>query len=184
MAGIKDQMKMVRELQKAQKELKKEIVEVEAGDGAVVIQFTGELKVKSVKLDPELIDLDDIEELEHWVQIAIRDGMEEARKIAEEKMASKTPYAIAYHGNIVEILEYAIEHNKHIDLLSDQTSCHAVYDGGYCPVGTSFEERTKLLGTDRPKFRELVNEGLRDTMLQSKNYMTEEFTSSIMETLS
>ena len=86
MAGIKDQMKMVRELQKAQKELKKEIVEVEAGDGAVVIQFTGELKVKSVKLDPELIDLDDIEELEHWVQIAIRDGMEEARKIAVEKM--------------------------------------------------------------------------------------------------
>lgn len=86
MAGIKDQMKMVRELQKAQKELKKEIVEVEAGDGAVVIQFTGELKVKSVKLDPELIDLDDIEELEYWVQIAIRDGMEEARKIAEEKM--------------------------------------------------------------------------------------------------
>ena len=86
MAGIKDQMKMVRELQKAQKELKKEIVEVEAGDGAVVIQFTGELKVKSVKLDPELIDLDDVEELEHWVQIAIRDGMEEARKIAEEKM--------------------------------------------------------------------------------------------------
>ena len=86
MAGIKDQMKMVRELQKAQKELKKESVEVEAGDGAVVIQFTGELKVKSVKLDPELIDLDDIEELEHWVQIAIRDGMEEARKIAEEKM--------------------------------------------------------------------------------------------------
>lgn len=86
MAGIKDQMKMVRELQKAQKELKKEIVEVEAGDGAVVIQFTGELKVKSVKLDPELVDLDDIEELEHWVQIAIRDGMEEARKIAEEKM--------------------------------------------------------------------------------------------------
>ena len=86
MAGIKDQMKMVRELQKAQKELKKEIVEVEAGDGAVVIQFTGELKVKSVKLDSELIDLDDIEELEHWVQIAIRDGMEEARKIDEEKM--------------------------------------------------------------------------------------------------
>ena len=76
----------MRELQTAQKELKKEIVEVEAGDGAVVIQFTGELKVKSVKLDPELIDLDDIEELEHWVQIAIRDGMEEARKIAEEKM--------------------------------------------------------------------------------------------------
>ena len=85
-AGMKDQMKMVRELQKAQKDLKKEIVEVEAGDGAVVIQFTGELKVKSVKLDPELIDFEDIEKLEHWVQIAVRDGLEAAQNIAAEKM--------------------------------------------------------------------------------------------------
>ena len=84
--GMKDQMKMVRELQKAQTDLKKEIVEVEAGDGAVVIQFTGELKVKSVKLDPELIDFEDIEELEHWVQIAVRDGLEAAQNIAAEKM--------------------------------------------------------------------------------------------------
>jgi DNA-binding YbaB/EbfC family protein len=84
--GMKDQMKMVRELQKAQKDLKKEIVEVEAGDGAVVIQFTGELKVKSVKLDPELIDFEDTEELEHWIQIAVRDGLEAAQNIAAEKM--------------------------------------------------------------------------------------------------
>lgn len=42
-----DQMKMVAKLQKAQKELKKEIVEVVAGDGAVVVQVTGELKVKA-----------------------------------------------------------------------------------------------------------------------------------------
>ena len=86
MAGIKDQKKMVRELQKAQKELKKEIIEVEAGEGAVVVQFTGELKVKSVKLNPELIDFEDTEELEHWIQIAIRDGLEEAQKVAAEKM--------------------------------------------------------------------------------------------------
>ena len=77
---------LVNELRKAQNELKKEIVEVEAGDGAVVIQFTGELKVKSVKLDPELIDFEDIEELEHWVQIAVRDGLEAAQNIAAEKM--------------------------------------------------------------------------------------------------
>lgn len=86
MAGMKDQMKMVRDLQKAQKELKKEIIEVEAGEGAVVIQFTGELKIKSVKLDKDLIDFDDIEELEHWIQIAVRDGLEAAQKIAADKM--------------------------------------------------------------------------------------------------
>ena len=86
---------------------------------------------------------------------------EEAFKLAKEKMAAKVPYAIAYHGNIVDLLEYAVEHNEHKDLLSDQTSCHAVYDGGYCPVGISFEERTRLLAEDREKFNELVNKTLR-----------------------
>ena len=81
-----DQMKMVAKLQKAQKELKKEIVEVVAGDGAVVVQVTGELKVKSVKIDPEMVDLDDISELEHWVEIAMRDGLAKAQEVAAEKM--------------------------------------------------------------------------------------------------
>ena len=41
-------------------------------------------------------------------------------------------------GNVVNLLEYALHHNIHIELLSDQTSCHAVYEGGYCPAGISF----------------------------------------------
>lgn len=81
-----DQMKMLNQLRKAQKDLAKEIVEVEAGDGAVVVQINGELKIKSVKIDPERVDLDDISELEHWVEIAVRDGLAEAQKIAAEKM--------------------------------------------------------------------------------------------------
>ncbi len=81
-----DQMKMLQQLRKAQKQLGKEIVEVEAGDGAVVVQVTGELKVKSIKIDPEMIDLDDIEQLEHWIQIAIRDGLAKAQEIAAETM--------------------------------------------------------------------------------------------------
>ena len=81
-----NQMKMLNDLRKAQKELQKELVEVEAGDGAVVVQINGELKVKSVKIDPEYVDLDNIEELEHWIEIAIRDGMQKAQEIAAEKM--------------------------------------------------------------------------------------------------
>lgn len=79
-------MKMLNDLRKAQKELAKEIVEVEAGDGAVIVQVNGELKVKSVKIDPAMVDLDNIEELEHWIEIAIRDGMAKAQEIAAEKM--------------------------------------------------------------------------------------------------
>ena len=69
-----------------QKELKNEIVEVEAGDGAVVIQITGELKIKKVKLDPEMIDFDDIHELERWIENAMRQGYAKAQEIATDKM--------------------------------------------------------------------------------------------------
>ena len=86
---------------------------------------------------------------------------EEAFKMAKEKQEAKVPFAIAFHGNIVDLLEYADKNNKHIDLLSDQTSCHAVYDGGYCPVGITFEERTRLLAEDRETFNKLVDETLK-----------------------
>lgn len=81
-----NQMKMLNDLRKAQKDLAKEIIEVEAGDGAVVVQITGELKVKSIKIDPEYVDVEDISELEHWLEIAIRDGMAKAQEVAAEKM--------------------------------------------------------------------------------------------------
>ncbi len=81
-----DQMKMINQLRKAQNDLKKEIIEVEAGEGAVVIQVTGELKLKSVKIDPKQVDLEDIEELEHWIEIAVRDGLAKAQEVAAEKM--------------------------------------------------------------------------------------------------
>ena len=81
-----DQVKMLQQLRKAQKQLGKEIIEVEAGDGAVVVQITGELKIKSIKINPEMVDLDNIEQLEHWIKIAIRDGMAKAQEIAAETM--------------------------------------------------------------------------------------------------
>ena len=81
-----DQMKMLNKLRKAQSDLKKEIIEVEAGEGAVVVQVTGELKVKKITIDPERVDLDDIAEHEHWLEIATRDGLAKAQEVAAEKM--------------------------------------------------------------------------------------------------
>ncbi len=81
-----DQMKMLNKLRKAQSDLKKEIIEVEAGEGAVVVQVTGELKVKKISIDPARVDLDDIAELEHWLEIATRDGLAKAQEVAAEKM--------------------------------------------------------------------------------------------------
>lgn len=86
MGATFDQMKMINTLRKAQKDLKNEIVEVEAGDGAVVVQITGELKVKKVYIDPSRIDLDDISELERWIENCFRDGYAKAQEIATDKM--------------------------------------------------------------------------------------------------
>ncbi|MBR3319768.1 YbaB/EbfC family nucleoid-associated protein [Candidatus Saccharibacteria bacterium] len=81
-----DQMKMINQLRKAQKDLKNEIVEVEAGDGAVVVQINGELKIKKVSIDPDKVDLDHIHELERWIENCLRDGYAKAQEIASEKM--------------------------------------------------------------------------------------------------
>ena len=81
-----DQVKMLQQLRKAQKQLGKEIIEVEAGDGAVIVQITGELKIKSIKINPKMVELDNIEQLEHWIQIAIRDGLAKAQEVAAETM--------------------------------------------------------------------------------------------------
>lgn len=95
-----------------------------------------------------------------WVGFSTS-SIEEAFRIAEEAMKERKPVSVAYHGNVVDLLEYAVEHNKKIELLSDQTSCHAVYEGGYCPAGVTFEERTALLHNDPEKFRMLVDKSLR-----------------------
>ena len=95
-----------------------------------------------------------------WVGGVTRD-IPEAFDRAHEAMREGRPFSIAYHGNIVDLLEYAVRNDIHIDLLSDQTSCHAVYEGGYCPAGLTFDERTRMLHEDAARFRSLVDASLQ-----------------------
>ena len=88
------------------------------------------------------------------------DSLDKALAIAQEKLRKKEPCAIAYHGNVVDLLEYLLEKNVRVDLLSDQTSCHVPYDGGYCPQGLTFAERTRMLDEDPEGFRRLVDRSL------------------------
>jgi urocanate hydratase len=70
------------------------------------------------------------------------------------------PLSIAYHGNIVDLLEYIDTNDIAIDLISDQTSCHVPYDGGYCPAGVSFDAMRDSLATDRDGFKATVDQSL------------------------
>ena len=94
-----------------------------------------------------------------WVDVVCED-LEEVFRLAQEKLDAKESISIAYWGNIVDLLEAAVERKFNIDLLSDQTSCHNVYDGGYCPVGLTFQKRTEMLHHDRDMFCEMVDASL------------------------
>ncbi|MEJ2170569.1 MAG: urocanate hydratase, partial [Desulfobacterales bacterium] len=95
-----------------------------------------------------------------WIKKSVEDPAE-AFKLAVDNRRAKKSISIAYHGNVVDLIEYAVNNNIKIDLLSDQTSCHAVYEGGYCPQGISFEERTELLKSGHAGFKEMVDTTLR-----------------------
>ena len=90
---------------------------------------------------------DDLDEIFQWV--------EDARKSGE-------PLSIAYHGNVVNLWKYIVEFNIMVELASDQTSCHAVYEGGYTPFQISFKEGRDLIKNDIDRFKQLVDESLKE----------------------
>ena len=81
-----DQAKMLMRVKKIQKELEKQVIVVEKGDGAVKVEITGEQKLKKVHINPEYVDLDDIGQLERWVEDAVKEAIQESQRIAAEKM--------------------------------------------------------------------------------------------------
>lgn len=108
------------------------------------------------------VDLSRIEtrKKQGWVSLVSSD-LDEVFRVANKHLKDKEPISIAYYGNIVDLLEYVVKIGINAELISDQTSCHAAYDGGYCPQGLTFEERTKMLSEDREKFKQLVDKSLR-----------------------
>lgn len=81
-----DQAKMLMQVKKLQKELQKEIITVEAGDGAVSVEINGEQKLKKITIDPDFVDLNDIGQLERWVEDAVKEAISASQKLAADKM--------------------------------------------------------------------------------------------------
>ncbi|MFK5951495.1 MAG: urocanate hydratase [Desulfobacterium sp.] len=94
-----------------------------------------------------------------WVSQITRDAAE-AFAAAKKAVAEKKAVAIAFHGNVVDLLAYAVNNNIPIELLSDQTSCHVAHGGGYCPQGLTFEQRTDMLKNDPEGFTKKVDASL------------------------
>lgn len=81
-----DQAKMLLKMKKLQKELQKHVITVDKGDGAVKVEITGEQKIKKIHIDPDQVDLDDIHQLERWIEEAVKEAIQQSQKLAAEKM--------------------------------------------------------------------------------------------------
>ncbi|MCB5295804.1 MAG: urocanate hydratase [Candidatus Cloacimonadaceae bacterium] len=94
-----------------------------------------------------------------WVAKVSAD-LDEIFRWVDAARASKEALSIAYHGNVVDLLEYVDKNDIKAELISDQTSCHAVYEGGYTPVGYDFEAGRKLLRDNPEMFKASVDRSL------------------------
>lgn len=95
-----------------------------------------------------------------WVQRVSADLDEVFRWVAEAK-TNRVPLSIAYFGNVVDLWQYVVDRDIPVELASDQTSCHAPYEGGYVPVGWEFAAARRLLAEDPAAYAREVDASLR-----------------------
>ncbi len=81
-----DQAKLLVKARKLQKELQREVITVETGGGAVKVEITGEQKIKKIHIDAGAVDLEDIGQLEGWLEEAVKEAIIRSQKLAAEKM--------------------------------------------------------------------------------------------------
>ena len=87
---LKQAQKMQEDMLAAQEALKDEVVDASAGGGMVTVQVTGDLTVKSIKINAEAVDPDDVELLQDMVLAAVNEGMRSAQELAASKMSGLT----------------------------------------------------------------------------------------------
>jgi urocanate hydratase len=121
-----------------------------AADIAGAVSITAEADLSRVQTRHE----------QGWVERFTSD-LGQAFSWAAAARAARTPLSIAYHGNVVDLWQYAVDHDIEVELASDQTSCHAVYEGGYVPQGLSFAVSRELLASDAAEYRRRVDASLR-----------------------
>ncbi|KAH7714336.1 hypothetical protein AAVH_18292 [Aphelenchoides avenae] len=95
-----------------------------------------------------------------WLDVYSSD-LSKVIELIKEYRQKKVPISIGYLGNVVDLWERLAEEKELlVELGSDQTSCHNPFNGGYYPVGLSFDEANQMMATDKPRFEALVRKSL------------------------
>ena len=121
-----------------------------AFDIAGAVSITAEVDISRIKTRLE----------QGWV-MRVSNSLDEVFSWVDKFRKRKEPLSIAYHGNVVDVWQYVVEKRIKIDLGTDQTSCHAVYEGGYTPQGLTYKEGRNLLNNNLEKLKLLIDKSLR-----------------------
>ena len=121
-----------------------------AGNIAGVVSITAEINPSAT----------DKRHSQGWVDEVYSDLDELFAKVNEARK-NQIARSFAYQGNVVDLWEYAAEHDIQVDLGSDQTSLHNPFAGGYYPVGYSFEESKQMMAEEPERFKDAVYASLR-----------------------
>ena len=82
--------KMQKQMEKIQAELAEKTISVSSGGGVVEITITGDQKVQTIRINPEVIDPDEADMLEDLLVVAVNDAVEASQKVASEKLGALT----------------------------------------------------------------------------------------------
>lgn len=90
MANMLKMMKQVKQVKKMQKELARKTVEVKSSDGSVTIVAKGDMSVKSITIDPDLLDPSRRERLQKILVSTVNSALDSSKKAAANDMQRLT----------------------------------------------------------------------------------------------
>ena len=83
---LKQVQKMQQDMMAAQESLKDEVVDASAGGGMVTVEVSGDLNVKSIRIDPDAVDPEDLDMLQDMVLAAVNEALRAAQELASDKL--------------------------------------------------------------------------------------------------
>lgn len=88
---MKQAQKAMEDAQKVEAELDIARVEGQSGGGLVKVVATGKAEIVTIKISKDVVDPDDVESLEDLVTLAVREAVEKANTLREERLKSVMP---------------------------------------------------------------------------------------------
>jgi DNA-binding YbaB/EbfC family protein len=87
---MRQAQKMQKKMEETQASLADKTIDITSGGGAVKITITGKKEIKSIKINPEVVDPEDVEMLEDLVLSAVNEAIRQADELANGEMGKIT----------------------------------------------------------------------------------------------